>query len=94
MSIKIGNYTFEGPFSSTSSLEDRSGVYAILDDDNRKIDIGESHEVRTRVENHERKSCWEENNYSKYAAYYTSEANRKRIESELRDQYNPPCGER
>lgn len=36
MSIKIENYSFGGPFSNKSSLEDRSGVYAILCNNNDK----------------------------------------------------------
>lgn len=30
MGIKIGNYGFDGPFSSTDSLMSQSGVYSIL----------------------------------------------------------------
>ncbi len=103
MSIPIGNYNFEGPFISTGLLEDRAGVYAILDKRiNGKyyvLDIGESAEVRTRVENHDRSSCWALSQQGDivYAAYYTPhipQSGRIKIEQELRTQYNPPCGER
>ena len=52
-------YTAEGPYTSTESLEDRSGVYIILTrakstDKWTVIDVGESHELKTRVENHDR----------------------------------------
>ncbi|SFR14207.1 hypothetical protein [Desulfoscipio geothermicus] len=104
MSIKVGGYTFEGPYSSTNSLEDRSGVYAILcttGDANTYslIDVGESSEVKTRVENHDRAGCWSENclNTLRCAVYYTphkQQAGRKEIEQEIRDKYSIPCGER
>ena len=68
-------YNFEGPYSYTSSLKDKSGVYAILCERNGNldlIDVGESSEVRARVENHDRKDCWERNcnGIIKYTAYY------------------------
>ena len=47
----------------TSDLRNESGVYAIL---GRRtihhlwtpVDIGESEDVKKRVENHDRKNCW------------------------------------
>jgi hypothetical protein len=101
MSIRIGNYTFDGPFLSIDSIEDRAGVYAVLckkDDKYTVVDVGESAEVKTRLANHDRKDCWEENCTGTlyYAVYYTpnlQQSERKEIEKEIRDQYNPPCGE-
>ena len=101
MAITIGNYVFNGPYSSTSSLEDRSGVYVILDkrsDGYYVIDIGESSKVKTRVENHERTDCWKRiKKVTQYfAVNYTpnkQQEGRKEIEQELRQQYNPPCGD-
>jgi len=102
MSIKIDKYDFEGPYSDTSSLEDRSGVYVILDyrDDGKHyvLDVGESAQVRTRVENHDRKDCWDLNREGnlRFAVHYTpglQQAGRMAIEQEIRDKYNPPCGQ-
>ena len=63
--INIGNYSFEGPYSNTDLLQDCSGIYAILDRGTdgqyTVIDIGESAEVKTRVETHDRKLCWTHN---------------------------------
>jgi len=100
MGITIGRYTFEGPYSFSSSLEDKAGVYAILCDageEFRVIDVGESAIVRTRVETHDRKDCWTRNcsTSPKYAAHYTpgmQQQGRMRIEQEIRDAYDPPCG--
>jgi hypothetical protein len=99
MTIPIGRYTFEGPFSYTSSLKSQSGVYAILTPSGgsyKVLDIGESENVRTRIENHDRQPCWNRNKNGSifYAAYYCGATNRMLIERELRNQFNPPCGER
>ena len=100
MSIRIGNYDFEGPFMSTSSLKSQSGVYAILgrnsvNEDWNVVDIGESGDVKKRVENHNRKNCWEAQNYTilNCAAYYCNIIARHSIEKELRNIFKPPCGD-
>ncbi len=101
MSITIGNYSFEGPFNGTASLKNQSGVYAILGRNGQVnnwtiVDIGESGDVRDRVENHDREDCWRRQRHATlgYAAHYCSASSRTKIESELRARYNPPCGER
>lgn len=97
MSIKIAGYSFEGPYSLTSSLKKRSGVYAVVcaGSSTTLLDVGESADVRDRVENHDRKSCWKRNCSStiKYAAHYISgEKERKKIEQAIRKQSKVPCG--
>ena len=102
MSITIGKYTFDGPFTSTDELEDRSGVYAIVCKKGGKlylIDVGESATVKTRVENHDREDCWKENCQGTlaFAVYYTPKLQQPRrmaVEQEIRSQYDVPCGER
>ena len=101
MSITVGRYTFEGPYTSTASLENRSGVYAIhcfRDNKYFIIDIGESATVRDRVENHDRKDCWHRNCAGDLtvSVLYTpdlQQAGRMLIEQEIRTQYKPRCGE-
>ena len=97
--ITIGSYAFEGPYSDASSLQERSGVYVILcrrDGKYYVTDVGESGQVRTRVQTHERENCWIRScsGTLTYAGHYTNEAARMRIEREIRAQYNPPCGDR
>ena len=95
MTINISGYTFEGKFSSTSSLNDKSGVYVILNSNDKVIDVGESQGVQTRVENHSRESCWKRETTSiYYAAYYTNESNREDVADKIRRAHNPPCGDR
>lgn len=101
MAITLAGYSFEGPYKNTSSLRNSAGVYAILDGSSTLyptvLDVGESQSVRNRVENHEREDCWKRNNkYTiHYAArYITLASERKRVETAVRNRYNPPCGER
>ncbi|MCH7560571.1 MAG: hypothetical protein IIC67_04235 [Thaumarchaeota archaeon] len=103
MSLVIARQTFQGPFSGTSSLEDRSGVYVIVTRRNSSekytvVDVGESATVKTRVSNHDRSGCWSQNNLDelKVAVYYTpnlGQFGRKEIEQEIRRQYSPACGD-
>lgn len=103
MSIKIGDYIFEGPYTNTDNIENKSGVYAILNNTKDKtykvIDIGESKEVKDRLDSHDRKECWDKNCTPTiyYAVYYTENKQKKgrtEVEQELRGLYDLPCGER
>jgi len=98
MSIQINGYSFEGPYSSTYSLEDRSGVYVILCN-SRLIDVGESASVKSRIESHDRRDCWEKNcsGSIRFAVHYTpnlQQLGRMEIEQEIRRSHRGiPCGE-
>ena len=101
MTIKIGDYEFEGAFFSIPSLEDKTGILAILcmkGQEPQLIDIDESRAVRSRVEKHKRKECWNihsQGGILKFAAHYTpniKQSGRKKILKELRNKYKPPCG--
>lgn len=99
MSIQVGNYHAEGPFSNTASLQARSGVYVILGRLHQAtnwnvVDVGESGDLRERVTNHDRTMCWRGQGHSELAvaAIYADQPNRMQIERELRLEYNPPCG--
>ncbi len=102
MSIAIGSHQFDGPYASTDLLEDRLGVYAIIDTRNSGpylIDIGESATVKNRVETHERKECWRRHAQGRLAAAvrYTpglQQVGRIAIEQTIRRQYQIPCGVR
>ena len=95
-------YTFEGGYNSTNPLQDRSGIYAILDKLNGKyslVDVGESHQVKTRIENHDRKPCWNGKikGQIECAVLYTPNANqhgRMQIEQDIRAGFNNLCGDR
>ena len=98
--INIGRYRFGGPLNGKHLLKDAAGVYAVLDHRGSEmsvLDIGESRTVRSRVENHDRDSCWRYNARGRvcYAALYMPGSNpqqRRSIEAELRRQFAPACG--
>jgi len=99
MPIQIADYQADGPFSNTEPLGRRSGVYVVLGRNNQfsnwdVVDVGESQDIRDRVENHDRKLCWRGRGYNELgvAAIYADQINRMRIERQLRTQFNPPCG--
>ena len=102
MSLNVGRYTFDGPYTSADSLKDNSGVYVIVCSSNgsyNPVDVGESATVKSRIENHDRKHCWNNNRRSNLmvAVLYTpnlQQPGRIRIEQEIRNQYYFPCGVR
>jgi hypothetical protein len=99
--ISLKKYNFEGPYRSTSQLQDRQGIYAILNFSNSRylvVDIGESRKVKTRIDYHDRQSCWTQNSNGTLcvAVMYTPNLNdnqRRLIEQELRGYYKPTCGD-
>ena len=99
MTVKIGDYAFDGPFNSADSIEDKSGIYAVLHYKEGKcylLDIGESSQMKKVIEEHDRKE-WEKNSDGaiEYSVYYTPELkedDRKEIEAKIRATYRPPCG--
>lgn len=103
MTITIYGYTFQGPYTDLSWLQNTPGVYCVLDhrSDGKYyfIDVGESEHVLNRLENHDRSVCWERNRQGTltvavfYASSMTPER-RRAIESGIRDQYHPVCGVR
>jgi len=100
MGITVGDYTFDGPYLSTDSIENKSGVYAIHCKKDEKyflVDVGESAEVKSRLDSHDRKDCWQRNCQGTltYSVYYTPNlqpSGRMEVEQKIRAQYDPPCG--
>jgi len=100
MSLQVMNYTFEGPYASANDLKEMSGVYLIVGNNGgdrwNVVDVGESGGVKSRVGNHDRAMCWRGLNYTnlQVAVLYANENQRMAIEQQLRQNFNPPCGER
>lgn len=100
--VTIGRYIFAGPYANTAYLQDKSGVYVIIDDRSGSliiVDAGESANIKSRIDNHERESCWAKNRIGtlKVAVLYTPglhQTSRMHIEQEIREQFNPTCGVR
>ena len=101
MNIAIGNYDFEGPFDDASALKQQSGVYVILGHNSTEthwtvVDVGESGDVRARIQGHDRKDCWAKQPFQTLivAVHYCDAVPRMHIEKILRENHNPPCGDR
>lgn len=101
MAITISNHTFEGPYTDTAYLKNQQGIYVILDKRSdgkwHVIDVGESEDVKDRVENHDRKDCWERNRQGELAVavLYTpgwTAQQRRALESKIREAFSPACG--
>ena len=92
MSIKIGNYTFDGPYKNATTLKDKSGIYAILFLNGVKInilDIGESSMLKTRIDGHFKDSNLHQQckGFLMVAVCYTpkiQQAGRRLIQEELK----------
>ena len=99
MVIEFGGYPFEGPYPVAYKLEDKAGVFLILDRRDYVfyvIDVGEASKVRTRIENNYRERQWSKQIKGQIfvAALYTpneQKPGRIKIKKEIRKQYNPPC---
>jgi hypothetical protein len=97
MAIKLGKYSFDGPFASIDKLKDKPGVYAIICIVDREfflLDVGESTRMRTRIENHEKKGSWLKKCNGELAIFvhytpFLEQEDRSHIEKELRDLYHP-----
>ncbi len=101
LTIKIGGYQFDGPYTSMKKLENKAGIYVVHTYINKKyyiIDIGESAMIRDRMKGHERMKCWLK--YSgdgtiAIAVHYTthwSQDGRSKLAKKLRNRFDPPCG--
>jgi hypothetical protein len=99
--MQIANYSFKGPYSNLTKIDNKRGVFAIISEYVDKyylLDIGCSDEVKKSINNHDRRKCWE--NYRKgkirYAVLYTKDFPKQmdmKIEKEIRLKYKTiPCG--
>ena len=94
--INISGYQSKGPYhEENTDFDEVAAVYVILDENDNKIDVGETDQLKTRLSTHERRDCWERNCKGDiYVAVYqeNSEEKRRRIEKEIRNSYSFPCG--
>lgn len=96
--MNISGYNFQGPQDPYRGFTNIvSAVYAILDDQSRLLDVGQTEDLNNRFPNHPRQSCWEVNkagNLYLYILQIANERTRLQVESLIRNQYSPPCGDR
>jgi len=103
MAFERWGYQFDGAYLDPNGLQARAGVYVIwcqpLQGDWTVLDVGESDDVRDRINKHDRSDCWRKNcsGTIQYSATYTpnlNEGQRRDIESRIRSLGRVACGER
>jgi len=99
--MNISDYIFEGPYDYNRGFVGMiSSVYTIIDshiNGNSLIDVGQSEDLSNRFPNHPRELSWNTvraGTLSLWILRVQNERERLSIESQIRTQYNPPCGER
>jgi hypothetical protein len=99
--MPIENYAFDGPHRSLKNLENKAGVFVIMSEFVGKfylLDVDVSDDVKSAIENHVRRKCWERYRKGKirYAVLYEKEIPADRdseIERKIRSKYKTvPCG--
>jgi len=97
--MNISDTIFEGPLKINELKEER-GVYSILcKDANGRyyvIDVGMTDNINERIAHHDREECWKRRcpNHLIYVKYLSSEEDCLNLEKNIRQKYNPPCGEK
>lgn len=92
--ISIAEYSFDGPYTFASLLDDRPGVWAVLDERSLPpVDAGEAENVREAVESSDRYECWREHcDPITYAGFLVpSPSRRAEVLGELAESYDLPC---
>ena len=102
MSIMLGKYYFQGPYSSLNQLQNKPGLYAVhcQEEEKKILDLGEAAQIKDRIKTHERMKCWlrcSDGQGISVSAYYTrhwNQMNRKKAILKLRKKFSPPCGKK
>lgn len=101
--LNIGPYSFTGPYDPRGGFPSLPGVYVPACQSStsqyRLIDVGETEDFSARLPNHDRAMCWHGNASGPISLWLhvmtnSSAADRRLVESYVRTNYNPPCGER
>lgn len=96
--MNISGYNFEGPYDPCRGFVNViPALYAIIDDQPRLLDVGQTEDLNNRFPDHPRQPQWEANktgNLHLYILRVVDERSRLQIESSIRNAYNPPCGEK
>lgn len=94
MTIAVGDLQFRGPYSNLAMLENRPGVWAVLDGrDVPPVAVGSAEDVRRAVEDHPGRRCWGRRcDRPAVAVFYSPlDARRERLVRRLRGAYELPC---
>jgi hypothetical protein len=100
MDFQRWGYDFDGAYTDPTDLRSQAGVYVVWCQTReiwKVLDVGESEDVKARLSNHERATCWRSHcsHTLRYSATYTpglSTDGRRKIEASIRQSEKPPCG--
>jgi hypothetical protein len=104
--VTIGSYPFVCVPLGEADFSDVAAVYVILcvaaGGSQTVLDVGQTGQLGSRIDEHERKDCWQKNCPSgniwvcvyRMPSHIYSESDRLKVENELRQRFNPPCGKR
>ena len=103
--LRIDRFFFESTYSieiKKEAIRHEPGVYVILSESPGALipfmvlDIGESEDVCSTIQAHERKECWlkyaGDNPVTVAILYENVPGKRKQVAQELRKKFKPPCG--
>ncbi|MDQ7788455.1 MAG: hypothetical protein RDU41_00190 [Clostridia bacterium] len=104
--VTIGGYPFVCVPLAQADFSDVAAIYVILcvaqDRSWTVLDVGQSGQVGSRIDDHDRRGCWERNCPNRNiwvcahrmpSAQHTKQK-REQLESALRAKLNPKCGKR
>lgn len=104
--VTIGDQTFVCVPLKDADFKDVAAIYVILCVQQGGVwtvlDVGQTGELGTRIDSHDRRACWERNCpgkniwvcvYPMPSSRYTKE-DRLEFEQSLRTKYDPSCGKR
>jgi len=102
--LVIGGVSFVCVRLAEADFSDVAAIYVILcvgsDGSSTVLDVGQSGQLGSRIDNHERKGCWGRHcpNGNIWVCVHrmpgSTKQQREQVESTLRSQFNPQCGER
>jgi len=104
--VPIGGKNFVCVSLSEAEFADMAAVYVILcvaqNSSWTVLDVGQSGQLGSRIDDHDRKECWTRNctNKNIWVCVYRmpssqdTRQDRERFETELRSQYPVSCGKR
>ncbi len=107
VAVTISGRAFSCVRLAEADFRDVAAIYVILcvkpDSSWTVLDVGQTGELGTRIDSHDRRECWARNCETKniWVCVYPmpstrySPQDRRALEAEVRRQYNPvPCGQR
>lgn len=103
--LTIGGKSFACVKLSEADFKDVAAIYVVICVDAQGqwtvLDVGQSGQVGTRIDDHDRRDCWTRNCKNNiWVCVHTmpssrfTKQDREQLESQLRTQYKPVCGKK